>query len=59
MDDGIKELAEMAVDFARKVELTNEEEQELLDLIAAAYRAGGSSALKEIEFGTFPRRYVQ
>jgi len=30
----------MAVDFARKVELTNEEEAELCDLAAAAYRAG-------------------
>ena len=40
MDDGIKELARRVVDFARKVELTNEEEQELLELVAAAYRLG-------------------
>jgi len=40
VDDGIRELAQMAVDFARKVELTNEEEAELCDLAAAAYRAG-------------------
>ena len=40
MDDGIRELAERAVDFARKIELTNEEEAELLALVAAAYRAG-------------------
>jgi hypothetical protein len=56
MDDGIKELARMVVDFALKVELTNEEEQELLDLIAAAYRAGGSAFVRQIEFGTFPQR---
>ena len=40
MDDGIKDFARKVVDFARKVELTNEEEQELLDLVAAAYRLG-------------------
>ena len=43
MDDGIRELAQMAVDFARKVELTNEEEAELLKLVAAAYRDGVAS----------------
>jgi len=57
MDDGIKELARMVVDFALKVELTNEEEQELLDLIAAAYRAGTQDIVKQT-VATFPRRLV-
>jgi len=43
MDDGIKDLAEMAVDLARRWELTNDEEDELLALVAAAYRAGCES----------------
>jgi len=55
MDDGIKELARKVVDFALKVELTNEEEQELLDLVAAAYRAGTQDIVKQT-VATFPQR---
>jgi len=40
MDDGIKELAQMAVDFARWMDLNDDEEIDLLDLVATAYRAG-------------------
>ena len=45
MDDGIKGLSQMVVDFARMVELTDEEEDELFNLLAAAYRAGQEDAV--------------
>jgi len=58
MDDGIRELVRMVVDFARKAELTNEEEAELLELVAAAWRAGVKAA-DEVTGAAFTKAWLQ